>query len=76
MLGLNAPASELSQGFAAAADQPWCKGFAVGRTIFQQPAEAWFAEKIDDDAAVDLIARNYRELIDLWRIGRATEANK
>ncbi len=71
LLGLNAPAGELNDGFAVAANQPWCKGFAVGRTIFQQPAQDWFLGKIDDEAAIDLIAANYRDLINLWRDGRS-----
>ncbi len=73
LLGLNAPVGELRQGFDAAANQPWCKGFAVGRTIFQQPAEAWFAGRIDDEAAINLIAENYRDLINLWRDSRSKE---
>ena len=75
LLGLNAPTGELRQGFGAAANQPWCKGFAVGRTIFQQPAEAWFAGKIDDEAAINLIAENYRDLINLWRDARSKDRN-
>ncbi len=67
LLGLDAPAEELQASFAVAARQPLCKGFAVGRTIFGTTAEDWFAGRLDDAAAVDRMAANYRNLIDIWR---------
>ncbi len=67
LLGLNAPEAELKRGFDLAAGEAWCKGFAVGRSIFQGPAESWFAGEIDDAAAVTRIADNYRRVIDLWK---------
>ncbi len=66
LLGLNAPEAELKRGFDLAAGETWCKGFAVGRSIFQGPAESWFAGKIDDEAAMAGIADNYRRVIALW----------
>ncbi|MEE8499825.1 MAG: 5-dehydro-2-deoxygluconokinase [Kiloniellales bacterium] len=66
LLGLNAPEAELKRGFDLAADETWCKGFAVGRSIFQKPAESWFAGEIDDEAAIARIADNYRRVIALW----------
>jgi 5-dehydro-2-deoxygluconokinase len=39
MLGLDAAESEL------------VRGFAVGRTIFGEPAQAWFAGRITDEQA-------------------------
>ncbi len=49
-----------------AAGETWCKGFAVGRSIFQGPADSWFAGEIDDGAAVASIAENYRRVTELW----------
>lgn len=66
LLGLNAPESELKAGFDAAAGQDLCKGFAVGRSIFQAPAEAWLAGKADDATTITAIAENYRRVLDLW----------
>jgi 5-dehydro-2-deoxygluconokinase len=66
LLGLNAPETELKRGFDLAAGETWCKGFAVGRSIFQGPAESWFAGEIDDEAAVARIADNYRRVTALW----------
>ncbi len=67
ILGLNAPEAELKAGFAAAANQPLVKGFAVGRTIFGQPSRDWLAGKIDDRTLIMKIKRNYHNLISLWR---------
>ena len=66
LLGLNAGEDVLSRGFAAANGQDLCKGFAVGRSIFQKPAEAWFAGTIDDDEAVRILSENYRRIVELW----------
>lgn len=66
LLGLDAPEAELERAFALAARQPVCKGFAVGRTIFGKPAEAWFKGEIEDDEAVERMAGSYARLIGLW----------
>lgn len=67
ILGLDAPEAELKASFAAAANQPLVKGFAVGRTIFGQPSRDWLAGKIDDRALIEKIKVNYHNLITLWR---------
>lgn len=74
LLGLEAPEAELANAFADAAAQPLCKGFAVGRSIFQPAADAWFGGTMGDDAAVADMAERYRRLIDLWRDRRAKAA--
>ena len=51
---------------ALARRHPVCKGFAVGRTIFGKPAEAWFKGEIKDQEAVERMAAGYRRLIDIW----------
>ena len=66
LLGLNAGEEVLSRGFAAAHGQDLCKGFAVGRSIFQKPAEAWFSDAIDDDEAIRILSKNYRRIVELW----------
>ena len=71
ILGLRAPADALGRAFAAAAEQPICKGFAVGESIFGEPAEAWFADDKQDLETLQDMATRYRHLIELWR-GRAT----
>ena len=66
VLGQDVGDAELARAFNAAAGEAMVKGFAVGRTIFWQPAEKWFADVIDDAAAVKAIAANYRRVSDLW----------
>lgn len=67
LLGLSAPQDELIASFAAAAQAPIVKGFAVGRTIFADTAEQWLAGAIDDEAAIDDLARRFSVLVDAWR---------
>jgi 5-dehydro-2-deoxygluconokinase len=76
LLGLNAPFAELAEGFAAAAHSASCRGFAVGRSIFMQPARAWLAGEIDDDALVEQAAAQFAKLAGLWRAARDGGARK
>lgn len=39
-------------------------------TIFAEPAAAWFAGRIDDEAVVAAVAARYARLIALWRRAR------
>jgi 5-dehydro-2-deoxygluconokinase len=70
LLGLNAPFAELAEGFAAAAHSASCRGFAVGRSLFMEPARAWFTGSIDDDALVEQAAQRFTKLAGLWRQAR------
>jgi len=66
LLGLEASEDALRQSFEAAARQPLCKGFAVGRSIFADAAAAWFGGTLDDAGVVADVADRYRRLIRLW----------
>ena len=70
LLGLGASAAELAQGFDAARAATTCRGFAVGRTIFHEPARAWLAGTIDDAALVARVRDNFAGLITAWRSAR------
>jgi 5-dehydro-2-deoxygluconokinase len=70
LLGLEAPEDVLAQSFATAARHEICKGFAIGRSIFMQPARDWMAGHLRDEAFVATVEGAYRRLIDLWRRGR------
>ncbi|MEO8385858.1 MAG: DUF2090 domain-containing protein, partial [Betaproteobacteria bacterium] len=74
VLGMEASADRLETSFAAAASEPRCRGFAVGRTVFAAAAAEWFAGNATDAEVIDQIARGYRELIALW--DRAAATNK
>lgn len=71
LLGLNAPASALAKGFQQASQSQTCRGFAVGRTIFQEPSRAWLAGEIDDETLIRQVQGTFVELIDAWRTARA-----
>ncbi len=71
VLGLNAPVATLAQGFAQARASRSCRGFAVGRTIFQAPAAAWLAGRDDDAALKRAVRANFEALIDAWQGARA-----
>jgi 5-dehydro-2-deoxygluconokinase len=71
LLGLSQPTETLLAAFEATARVPMVKGFAVGRTIFGEPARAWLAGEIDDAEAVRQLAGTLRYLADAWRRARA-----
>lgn len=70
LLGLEAPAEELAAAFRVAARCPSVKGFAVGRTIFAEPARAWLNGTIDDEAAVSDMASRFGRLVEAWADAR------
>ena len=67
LLGLEAPEEDLAEAFAVARSCSLVKGFAVGRTIFAEPAAEWLAGRIDDRLAVERMAGAFGRLRDLWR---------
>ncbi|MEO7208249.1 MAG: 5-dehydro-2-deoxygluconokinase [Steroidobacteraceae bacterium] len=70
LLGLSQPEAELIACFAAAAPYAIVKGFAIGRTIFQGVARAWFAGAISDAAACKAMAANFSRLANAWQGAR------
>jgi 5-dehydro-2-deoxygluconokinase len=73
LLGLGASPAALAEGFRNARASTTCRGFAVGRTIFQEPSRQWLAGTIDDATLVQRARDNFAALIDAWRGARATE---
>jgi 5-dehydro-2-deoxygluconokinase len=70
VLGQSATIDALRAGFDAARASSTCRGFAVGRTIFEQPSRRWLAGSIDDDTLVREVRAHYDKLIDAWREAR------
>ena len=66
LLGLEAPADQLEEAFAAAQTAPMVRGFAVGRTIFADAAKAWFAGHLSDEEAIDDLATRFDALTKAW----------
>ncbi|MBK7857277.1 MAG: 5-dehydro-2-deoxygluconokinase [Archangiaceae bacterium] len=67
ILGLEAPEDELIKSFGLSAGVDAVKGFAVGRTLWAQPAAAWLSGQIDDAQLVDRVAAAFTRLVEAWR---------
>jgi len=67
LLGLEAPASELVEAFRAATATGWVRGFAIGRTVFMDPARDWLAGRVSDEQAVAEMARRFAALVAAWQ---------
>ena len=74
LLGLEAPQDELEAAFAATANAPIVKGFAVGRTIFADAAEKWLAGRMADDEAIADMADRFEKLTKAWLAARGRKA--
>lgn len=66
LLGLEAPAAELTKAFEATLASPQVKGFAVGRTIFAHSAREWLAGRMSDEQAISDMAGRFGELTAAW----------
>jgi 5-dehydro-2-deoxygluconokinase len=71
LLGLSVPEAELIRSFESAAPFAVVKGFAVGRTIFQDVARDWFAGRCTDAQAIAALASRLHRLVMAWRAARA-----
>ncbi len=72
LLGLGAGIDDLARGFRAARASRTCRGFAVGRTIFEAPAREWLAGTIDDDMLRQRVQETYLALVAAWRSASAS----
>jgi 5-dehydro-2-deoxygluconokinase len=76
LLGLSAPVERLAEGFQEASGSTTCRGFAVGRTIFEKPSLAWLAGQIDDETLITRTRGTFENLITLWREARKSAPPK
>jgi 5-dehydro-2-deoxygluconokinase len=74
ILGRGADDKQVLEWLTTAAKVPGYIGFAVGRTDFWQPLVDWRAKKISQEAAVDEMARRYREFVDAFESAQASSA--
>lgn len=70
LLGLNAPVEALAEGFHQARDSRWCRGFAVGRTIFQAPGREWLSGALSDEQLIEQVRDTFERLVRCWRQAR------
>ena len=66
LLGLDQPLNMLIQSFKLAGKSRLVKGFAVGRSIFRQPADDWFSGKMTDKECVSIMSHHFQRLCDSW----------
>ncbi len=76
VLGQALGEEELEEFFAAAASEPLCKGFAIGRSIYGEPARRWLAGAIDDAELTSSVADRYRRMVSLWKKRTARRAGE
>jgi 5-dehydro-2-deoxygluconokinase len=67
VLGQGAEEHELVESFAAAASEPLCNGFAIGRSIYGKAARRWLAGEMDDEELVASVVEGYERMISLWQ---------
>ncbi len=74
VLGFEAPEAELERAFRVATKAPVVRGFAVGRTIFAEPAKAWLGGRLDDAGAVSEMAERFERLVRIFENARSARA--
>ncbi|MDP9484504.1 MAG: 5-dehydro-2-deoxygluconokinase [Actinomycetota bacterium] len=67
VLGQAAGEGELAESFAAAASEPLCRGFAIGRSIYGEPVRRWLAGEINDEELQSSVAERYGRMNALWQ---------
>jgi 5-dehydro-2-deoxygluconokinase len=67
VLGQGLEQGKLAESFAAAASEPLCRGFAIGRSIYGEPGRRWLAGEVDDAELVSSVAEMYGRMNDLWQ---------
>jgi myo-inositol catabolism protein IolC len=72
VLGAGADEPTVANWLRQAATVDGFIGFAIGRTIFWDALKGWLAGDHDREAAVDMIAGNYRRTIELYESAAAT----
>jgi myo-inositol catabolism protein IolC len=71
VLGRGEDDKKVREWLTTAGTVPGFIGFAVGRTDFWEPLVGWRAKKTTREAAVDEVARRYREFVDVFETARA-----
>jgi 5-dehydro-2-deoxygluconokinase len=67
VLGQALEEEALVESFAAAASEPLCNGFAIGRSIYGEAARRWLAGEIGDEGLIASVAERYGRMVSLWQ---------
>lgn len=76
ILGKGAGMDAVRQWFAAAAGARTAAGFAIGRTVYFEPAGLWARGELSRELALERIAQNYRDVIDAWQQARSGDSRR
>ncbi|HKH11768.1 MAG TPA: 5-dehydro-2-deoxygluconokinase [Rubrobacter sp.] len=74
VLGQAMEEEKLAESFAAAASEPLCRGFAIGRSIYGEPGRRWLAGEIADEELICSVAERYERMNALWQNRNARHA--
>jgi len=66
LLGGGRTLEDLKSGLAAARGLSFLQGFAVGRTLFMEPAKAWLSGETDEQTFVKDLSTRFLELERTW----------
>lgn len=66
VLGKNAPLEQFQEWFRLFRATPHACGFAIGRSIFWEPWEAFAAGELPAEEVPQIIAERYQQLLELW----------
>lgn len=66
ILGRGSNKEKVHQWLEVAAPVSGFIGFAVGRTNFSEPLKRFLDNRSEEDAAIEAIAQNYKECVDVW----------
>ena len=67
VLGQGATAEKLVESFVAAASEPLCNGFAIGRSIYGDAARRWLGGERGDAELISSVAESYERMVLLWQ---------
>jgi myo-inositol catabolism protein IolC len=67
VLGRDAPVERLDHWLEIAAGTPGFEGFAIGRSIWEQPLADHLAGRLDEDRAIEAVATNYLHFVQTYR---------
>ena len=70
LLGRGASTEKVDHWLYQAAEVPAFVGFAIGRSIWNEPLKAYLAGDLDRAAAAAKVAENYTRFIEVWRQGQ------
>ena len=76
VLGLSQPIDSLVASLKAAAQFPLVRGFAVGRTLFEEPLRKYLKKEFSAPQAVSEMAGRYALLCETWLSARAADRSE